>query len=258
MHWTMGGSTAGPRRIAGAWLAAALLALLLAGCGGSGSSGFDAVAAENDAIDQALDNTSCVTEGGLTICASGEVETPPTPPTAEPSFTATPQAVGSATPTGTQLAERTPTPTGTPFFATPTTTRAPGTPTASPTRTATLAPAQPSVDIQPDPTDIANCASTADSQSCTLRIVFVPVSAPAGAAYRAAVRQRNPDSNWRVMPVEGNVVEISIPPEVSVVQTAILLFEREPGPVPNQVEVLADTGADFAFVTAPLDVRAGP
>lgn len=242
MQGTMGGSTAGPRRIAGAWLVAALLAVALAGCGGSGSSGFDAVAAENDAIDRALDNSECVTERGLTICASGEVETPPTPPTAAITATTTPLVVG------------TPTPTGTPALATPTTTPPRGTPTATPT--ATQPPSQPSVDIQPDPTDIANCASTADSQSCTLRIVFVPVSAPASAAYRAAVRQRNPDSNWRIMPVEDNVVELSIPPDVAVVQTAILLYEREPGPVPDEVEVLADSGADFAFVTAPLQVRA--
>lgn len=207
------------------WLWVALCALALLGCGGSGSSGFDATAAENAAIDQALDSAGCVTEGGLTICASGSVaETPATP-------AASPSTVPDAT--------------GTPAFFSPT-----------PTPTGTPPASRPEVDIQPDPTDVANCAAGADSQSCALRLVFVPVAAPAGAAYRAAVRARDPDGRWRILAVSGNAVEIIVGPDVAVVQTAILLYEREPGPVPDEVERLADSGADFAFVTAPLAVRA--
>ena len=235
MDRTMGGPAAAPRRTrAWRWLIAALCAVGLAGCGGSGSSGFDGVAAENTAIDQALDTNGCVTERGLTICASGEVT--PTQPTPEPSPTATVNSNATATPTGTPgpcVAHAVP----------------------SPSPTATRPASQPGVDVQPDATDIANCLATADSQACTLRVGFVPVAAPVDAAYRAAVRQRQPDSSWRILPVTGNEVEIVIAPDVAVVQTAILLYEREPGPVPAEVEVLSDSGADFAFVTAPVVVR---
>jgi hypothetical protein len=234
MERTMGASGAVSRRTAPwRWVIAALCAALLAACGGSGSSGFDGVASENTAIDQALDSNGCVTERGLTICASGDVAIPPTPP---PSPTGTPISQSTGTPT----------PTGTPGRASP---------SPSPTRTATRPPSQPGVDIQPDATDVANCAATADSQSCSLRVVFVPISAPVDAAYRAAVRQRDPDGPWRILPVTGNQVDIVIGPEVAVVQTAILLYERDPGPVPAEVEVLSATGADFAFVAAPLVVR---
>ena len=233
MDRTMGGSGGGPRRTAAwRWLIAALCAAVLAGCGGSGSSGFDGVAAENTAIDHALETNGCVTERGLTICASGEVT--PTQPTPEPS------------PTATEMLNTTATPTGTPVF---------GTPTPSPSPTATRPASQPGVDVQPDATDIANCIAAADSQECTLRVVFVPIAAPIDAAYRAAVRQRQPDGPWRIQPVTGNEVEIVIGPGVAVVQTAILLYEREPGLVPTEVAVLSDSGADFAFVTAPVVVR---
>jgi hypothetical protein len=233
MDRTMGGPAAAPRRTpAWRWLIAALCAAVLAGCGGSGSSGFDGVAAENTAIDHALDTNGCVTERGLTICASGELT--PTVPTPEPSPTATVNSNATATPTGT------------PAFASP---------TPSPSPTATRPASQPGVDVQPDTADVANCLAAPDNQTCTLRVVFVPIAAPVDAAYRAAVRQRQPDSSWRILPVTGNEVEIVIGPDVAVVQTAILLYEREPGPVPTAVEVLSDSGADFAFVTAPVVVR---
>ena len=234
MDRTMGGRGGMPARTIGAWrwVLAALCAAVLAGCGGSGSSGFDGVAAENRAIDQALDSNGCVTERGLTICASGEV--PPTLPPPLP------------TPTATAMLNTTATPTGTPVFASP---------SASPSPTPTRPASQPGVDVQPDATDIADCIAAADSQECTLRVVFVPIAAPLDAGYRAAVRQRQPDGPWQIQPVTGNEVEIVIGPGVAVVQTAILLYEREPGPVPAEVEVLSDSGADFAFVMAPLVVR---
>ena len=87
-------------------LAALLAALLLAGCGGSGSSGFDALAAENAAIDRALATMDCTVEQGLTICASTVVEAPaaPTPtPTRTPTPLHTPAT--SASPTRTAEAE---------------------------------------------------------------------------------------------------------------------------------------------------------
>ncbi len=237
MPWTIDGST-GPRRRAlfAAWLLAALCAL--AGCGGSGSSGFDTIASENDAIDRALNTSGCEVERGLTICASG-AEAPP----ASPSPTA--PALPSATPSAITNATGTPTPSTTPGGAF----------TATPTRTATQPPSQPGVDVILDPSDINGCVGSADSQSCTIGVLFIPVSAPVDAVYRGAFRQRDPDGQWRIVPVTGNRFEVDVPPDVSVVQTAVLLYERDPGPVPTQVPVLSDSGADFAFVTAPFTVR---
>jgi hypothetical protein len=249
------------------WLAALAVAVALAGCGGSGSSGFDGIAAENAAIDDALASGGCVTERGLTICAASEEASPATPPTgALPSATATPVAEASVTQTATMATppdDRTATPTGTFALATasPTPTR---TATGSArTRTATYTPTptpsmRPNVDIQLDPTDIANCAAVDDGQSCALRLVFVPMAAPANAAYRAAVRTRDPDSDWRVVEVSGNAVDVVIGPDVTVIQLAILLYDRDPGPVPGEVQALFDSGADYAFVSAPLLVRGGP
>jgi len=56
------------------WIAVATLALV-AGCGGSGSSGFDPSFLEGLAIEQALGEQSCVPHDELVICAAG-VATP--------------------------------------------------------------------------------------------------------------------------------------------------------------------------------------
>lgn len=59
-------------------LIAATLAVALAalcGCGGSGSSGFDAVASEATAIQHVIDSGDCTGLGSQTFCASG-VEAP--------------------------------------------------------------------------------------------------------------------------------------------------------------------------------------
>lgn len=54
-------------------LMGALLAALLAACaGGSGSSGFITAGLENQLIDEALQDRSCVPGEGLTICPAGE------------------------------------------------------------------------------------------------------------------------------------------------------------------------------------------
>ena len=63
------------------------------------------------------------------------------------------------------------------------------------------------------------------------------------------------DSPWQIVPVTGNQFTIEIPPNVAVLQTAVLVYESDPGPVPTEVPVLSDTGADFAFVAAPVAVR---
>ena len=228
---SIGDTGGGPRRGAPTWrwLPVALCCLVLVGCaGGSGSSGFDIAAAENRAIATALADATCVVERGLTICASGSGEASGTP-TATPPTTA-PGATATVTPPG-QV--------------------------ASPTPTATAGPSQPEVDVALDPADVAACASADSANPCSVRLVFVPMAVPAGSAYRAAVRQRDPDGPWRIMTVTANEVVIDVEPDVMTLQSAILVYPSDPGPVPVEVAVLSDSGADFAFVTPPFAVRGG-
>jgi hypothetical protein len=84
--------------------------------------------------------------------------------------------------------------------------------------------------------------------------MFQPLFAPADPVYWVAVRTRNPDSTWLLVPATDNSAAIAVDPEPSTrrYQIAVLLFDGDPGPLPSHVVVLADTGADFAFVTALL------
>jgi hypothetical protein len=69
------------RRLGTGLLAAIVLAAMLiglAGCGGSGSSGFDAVASEASAVQHVIDSGDCTQFGEQTFCASG-VESPVEP-----------------------------------------------------------------------------------------------------------------------------------------------------------------------------------
>jgi hypothetical protein len=68
------------RRLRNGSIAASLLAALLlglAGCGGSGSSGFDAVASEAHAIQHVIDAGDCTDFDAQTFCASGATATGP-------------------------------------------------------------------------------------------------------------------------------------------------------------------------------------
>lgn len=246
-----------------AWLVALCCAVALSACaGGSGSSGFDNVTAENDAINRALDSQGCEVNEGLTICASGPTPTPsPTPTLPPPSPTATPTT--TATPTRSFPAlTATPSPTGNPGptgSPTPTTTQPPPSATATTTGTIpptstptpTPIPAQPGVDINIGANNTIPCRQTGPGTPCIFVLTFQPRGAPASAAYRVAVRTQNPPSAWRVSPVTDN----SAPIEVNTTrpglryQIAVLLFVQEPAFVPDRVDLLADTGADFAFVT---------
>ena len=162
------------------WLGLLVLACLLSACaGGSGSSGFDALLAENNAIQKALDSDSCEVVEGLTICAAGAAAPSPTgtatvpqrptrtsipPPPATPTATARPTSTTTApTPAGLTatptIHSLTQTPTGTPpALRTPTAT----TTLAPPTASETEAPA-PSLTATPEavPTDSASPTPTA-------------------------------------------------------------------------------------------------
>jgi hypothetical protein len=217
----------------------AIVAFLLAACGGSGSSGFDA-AAENRTIDRVLATEQCETIDGLQICTSSSGPAPSPTPTAQIGQTATPSETPFPLPSGTA------TPTGTFAPATPTATRGP-----SDTPTPTSIPSTPAVDINAAPTDTCPPASDAE---CVFALTFVPRDVPAGAGYRVAVRGRNPDTRWTIFPATENSAVIELPAGVIDYQIAVLVFLDAPSFVPEEVERLSTTGADFAFVT-PVESR---
>lgn len=268
-----------PRKRAG-WMWLILLSCILAGCaGGSGSSGFD-VLAENAAIQQALDSQDCDVFEGLTICAAGgEAPATDTPVAPAQTPTGTPRPTSTARPTSTEQSRRTPTPsengatgtpTGTPIaigtatrtatLAAPTVTEtqaAAPTPTptlsvpSSPTPSTTATPGRAAVETNTSPSDTLPCVPNSDT-TCTIVFEFSPVGQPSSAAYRVAVRTRNPDSVWRVVEAPNNraLIEVSDAPPGQEYQFAVLVFSEDPGELPEAVQLLADTGAESAFVTA--------
>ncbi len=203
-------------RLQGAGLAVALALLVAACAGGSGSSGFGAAQqVENEAIDAAVASRGCtaVAEYGLTVCAA--------------------DGTGAA-PLGT------PGPTPGPGIAT--------------------------VDTNLDGSGDIACAALPTAGQCVVRMMFAPLGFPTDASFRVAVRERDPDGRWRLAPepdengapdspsFDVGVVIDAAPVEASggAVQMAVLVFLAPPGPLPETVRTLAETGADFAFVTTPL------
>ena len=140
---------------------------------------------------------------------------------------------------------RTRTTTPEPPLSTPTPT--PAMATFTPTPTATPIPVAPSVDTNVAATEIT-CQSSGSDDGCVFLFTFQPNGFPSDATYRVAVRTRNPDGPWLVMPAVDNSALIEVD-DRSQSQIAVLVFLHEPPSVPESVSLLADTGADFAFVT---------
>jgi len=67
-----------------------------------------------------------------------------------------------------------------------------------------------------------------------------------------AVRARDPDGPWIISPAPGNSAPLTVDPAGPDYQIAVLVFLEAPDFVPAEVDLLADSGADFAFVTLPL------
>ncbi len=203
------------------WVAVFGLAGLLAACaGGSGSSGFDVSArAEDGAIEQALAEQRCVPGAGLSICPADL------------------SAPAAATP--------------------------PAGPPPSPS------PAAPQVDTGLRGDAPLACVATPGGP-CTLTVPFAPEGFPATATYRVAVRPLEPQGRWAIgsAPVEHGMpgspnfdgaagldaVAVEGPAQRVPVQVAVLVYLEPPASVPAQVEHLADSGADYAFVTPRVEV----
>lgn len=236
------------------WLA--LACAFLFGCGGSGSSGFELQLREDRAIDEALDTNGCEVNEGLTICAAGGQPTPMITPTGSIIQTATPTPTAEGSQTSTPAAETTRTATPTLRPATPTTTQH----AASPTPTPTMVPAAPQVDTNIPPGDAAACVIASPGGPCLFEFSFAPLGFPPSATYRVAVRaiDASGSGTWDILPPpidNGVSFNVLIPLDpASQYQTAVLVFEQPPGGLPDSVQRLAETGADYAFVSAPFGV----
>ena len=246
---------------------AAALVLLAACAGGSGSSGFDLAALEDQAIERAVETSMCQEIDGLTICAAGE--TLPAPSTATP----------APTPTRTARHEDTTTPS--PIDGTPTRTVEFPDVTASPTTTATPeGPIQATPSLTPSatptPTEIPGTpnvgTSLGDSATvpclpgtgpCVLDFVFVPENIDPSATYWVAVRMVNPPGDWVIYPdptptgsqddpMFEQPIEVDFSDPEATYQIAVLVFSAPPSMAPESVERLGETNADLAFVTPVL------
>ena len=249
-----------------AWFLMVLLSVALAACGGSGSSGFDAFpkppASENAAITQALQEHHCVKSGALEICPADQGQpTPSATPIVFPTQSVAPTPTGRFTAT-TVVTRPTTTPTpnaaGTPSPAT-------STPTATPTPEG---PPGVSTDLNP----LTPISCTTPDAGCGFTVSLLPHGFPSGTVYVIATRTLEPLGRWTIgesfsapevsaSPIEAPVVLKGSAPAAGngvAVQLAVLVF-LNPHATPalgGQIDHLADTGADFAFVTAQLTVFA--
>jgi hypothetical protein len=243
------------------WLVALFLGMVLSACaGGSGSSGFDNFpSSENAAIDLAVSEQECVAFHGLSICPADTTgaTTPLLTPT--PAATTTPTAlVANPQPTAASTALQTRGVTASPT----------ATPTATPPA---HKPHQPAIDTGINDGMIP-CATVDTENSCVFVVPFAPDGFPASTVFRVAVRTVEPPSPWTIgsdatpngspsAPAFDAAVAINAAPLQSDgtgrVQVAVLAFVKPPSNVPTTVANLGDSGADYAFVTAELNVQPG-
>jgi hypothetical protein len=204
-------------------LTGVLLAVLLAGClgdGGRGSSGFDIT--ENLLINQVLETQECFRNDDLTFCPADQQSGTPTP---------------------------------TPTAATP---PAALTPTATPT-----VEAAPHVNTGLASGALVVCTRQQPGAPCDLTFSFSANGFPAEASFYVAARLRTPDTGWTLAalparstsagsPMLDAAVRLPVPANAADprAQFAVLIFLTAPASIPERFDVLAQSGTDFAFVTA--------
>jgi hypothetical protein len=245
------------------WLFGMLL--FVAACSGSGSSGFDNLpGTENAAIEQALTEQRCVESRGLTICPAEQSQ--PFAPTPTPTETPTVRATAIESPPLAASPTHTPPPVSTPTI---TSTRPP-----TPTPSAVIPPPSPAVLIGTglDASTPLTCVDLGPAGGCLFTVSFVAVGFPAGAEFHVAVRPVEPDGSWGITgeaitstpsaPEFDASLSVNAPRTGSQpaarLQIAVLVFLAPPQTVAPEVQELADTGADFAFVTGELALQPSP
>lgn len=122
-------------------------------------------------------------------------------------------------------------------------------------------PAPQGVDVgtMVDSTNFGRCAEGIE-QSCRLPVMITVAGLTPGSAYQVAARGSDPLSSW-VIAAAASVVPgdertafpatIEVPAASLSIQVAVLVFIDGVGTTLGELQTLAETGADFAFVTAP-------
>jgi hypothetical protein len=116
------------------------------------------------------------------------------------------------------------------------------------------------------------CTPT-EADQCGFLLPFMSEGLPATARYRVATRVAQGDGEWRVTSVSSASpapgapsfdVPVSLerpsdaPSSSTSVQVAILVYLREPMPLPDTIPNLVASGADFAYVAGSIDVTVTP
>jgi hypothetical protein len=200
------------------------LALLSSACDGRGSSGFDI--SEALLIQRVISTQQCLSREALIFCPADRTDQTPTP----------------------TVVDATPTP--------------PMNPTPSPTATA--------IPVQRVDTGLANgtsipCTRVRPGDPCQLTFTFQALGFGGAPAFRVASQLRPPGTVWEVAPPPRrdfisdppryeSVVNLAVPVDArqQQVRFAVLVLEFPEMAVPDHLAVLADSGAQFAFVTADL------
>ncbi len=127
----------------------------------------------------------------------------------------------------------------------------------SPTPVPSPGPASPpSIDTLLDHTVSLSCGFVPASNSCNLSVPFTPNGFEASTRYYVAVRPNRDDAPWTIHSTRAITdasgtfhTPLQVPAEGMEIQIAILVFTTEPTSIPDQVAELADSQANYAYVT---------
>ncbi len=115
-----------------------------------------------------------------------------------------------------------------------------------------------------DPANQTPCGPALPAPGTDLTLCFNPSGFPPATVFRVALRSVDPNGPWQLLPEpmrsgdlddRNFVLAVPLSPADAAgsgVQLAVLVFLDDPGPLPERVETLGATGADFAFVSAEL------
>jgi hypothetical protein len=107
------------------------------------------------------------------------------------------------------------------------------------------------------------CAAV-DATTCRFTLSFLAQGFPLGTQFRVAARSVDPTGAWSIgapalpsaaLPADGFAAPASVPRQAAQVQLVVLVYLQPPDFVPDQVELLGESGADLAFVASPVAVE---
>jgi hypothetical protein len=125
-------------------------------------------------------------------------------------------------------------------------------------------PGQEDVDVSTlvDPVEAAQCGAGGE-QVCDISVTVTVSGLPAGSAYQVAARSVTPLTAWvidgeaTVLSAEGTTsftANVAVPATSLSLQAAVLVFVDRVGTATGEIRTLTETGATFAFVTAPVTI----